>query len=819
MIKFKSNRFFSKLLLGSFILLGLSVTCFPQQEKDSTNVYQAFTNYTSAAREVAYAHLNKSVYSKGETLAFTVYVIEKDTKRPSEITRNLYAVITDEEGNIIKGRLILINNGVGHGSFFVDESLSEGNYTFKAFTNYMKNFDEQNYYIQNFRVLQNSDETVEDILELDAQFLAEGGHLVEGVSSSVGVVVKDETGSGVGNLTGIVYDRNNEEITNFKTDLNGIGRFLLTPEAGNFYKAVIDYYDEPHSFNLPLAEKRGIVMSLVELGSRIALQFKTNDATLNQIKGQPYVLTFHDGEELKSFPFEFENENSITKFINDEDLFTGINVFTLFDGQDRPLLERIYFNYNGLEMLTPPEAKIETVEDSLQISLDFTHLIAVEKSEPKVNPKPKSFQDALKSTMKSGPRMTPHNFSISVLPASTVAYNHSHNIFSYFYLQPYIKGYVQNAAYYFKDVTPEKQRQLDNLLLTQGWSSYNWNNIFNQDLKYLFPLELGITANINLNEEPYEKYMIAVGRQDFRVITTNDSSKVIKVPTLFPIEGESFYVSGLTKSDRTRRPSLYVTFTPSKIPEFENHIKLIPNRRPNLYTDLKFDPIIMNSWTGIEQLDEIVLSVKKRDSKREELQATTTGTIDDFKGDMRQKYFNFANYLRSKGFQVDTNFGQFVVTSPRVISTRAVSPAFYLDDVRILDPTIFNQLDVSIIDFVVVDENNSRVPGTTGVIRVYTDPSAANVSGGFSQTVEADFPIGFSANKMFYAPRYGFYQNSFFKDYGVVDWIPRARVDAEGMVKFRFRKESYPTLRLYIEGTLSDRFMSQEIDVNLETQN
>jgi len=63
--------------------------------------------------------------------------------------------------------------------------------------------------------------------------------------------------------------------------------------------------------------------------------------------------------------------------------------------------------------------------------------------------------------------------SIAVL-TTTQSYNHAHNSFSSTYLKPYIKDFIENPSYYFKNNKVNTRQNLDLLLITQGWSKYNW---------------------------------------------------------------------------------------------------------------------------------------------------------------------------------------------------------------------------------------------------------------------------------------------------------------------------------------------------------
>ena len=108
------------------------VQSFSQNNEVQDSIIDSYKVYANNLREVAYAHLNKSVFVKGETLAFTAYVFVKGDKKPSQLTSNLYCTISDENGKTIKSKMLLVTNGVSHGSFYVDSLFSSGNYTFKA---------------------------------------------------------------------------------------------------------------------------------------------------------------------------------------------------------------------------------------------------------------------------------------------------------------------------------------------------------------------------------------------------------------------------------------------------------------------------------------------------------------------------------------------------------------------------------------------------------------------------------------------------------------------------------------------------------------
>jgi len=120
---------------------------FNTRSQNQDKISTAYSNYVKLPREVTYAHLNKSLYLKEETIGFSVYVFDKASKTRSNVTTNVYCSIEDSKGKILNKALILSENGVANGSFLVDSTYASGSYTFKAYTNWMKNFDEQNFYL------------------------------------------------------------------------------------------------------------------------------------------------------------------------------------------------------------------------------------------------------------------------------------------------------------------------------------------------------------------------------------------------------------------------------------------------------------------------------------------------------------------------------------------------------------------------------------------------------------------------------------------------------------------------------------------------
>ncbi len=146
-------------------------------------------------------------------------------------------------------------NGFGIGDFHLSDTLPEGLYQIRAYTNWMQNFDEAFYFNKNFpltnpgysklispkqaRVNQKELENRQKMAdEIDLQFMPEGGVLVNDLLSTVAFKAINQLGKGV-DIKGSVVDENGTEITPFESFFKGMGRFLITPKKGKKYFAVV----------------------------------------------------------------------------------------------------------------------------------------------------------------------------------------------------------------------------------------------------------------------------------------------------------------------------------------------------------------------------------------------------------------------------------------------------------------------------------------------------------------------------------------------------------------------------------------------------
>jgi hypothetical protein len=71
------------------------------------------------------------------------------------------------------------------------------------------------------------------------------------------------------------------------------------------------------------------------------------------------------------------------------------------------------------------------------------------------------------------------NLSLSVYRVDSLQQMDTDDIFNYLWLRSDLRGNIESAGYYFKNQNAESDAAMDNLMLSQGWRRFQWNNIVN----------------------------------------------------------------------------------------------------------------------------------------------------------------------------------------------------------------------------------------------------------------------------------------------------------------------------------------------------
>ncbi|NOQ91455.1 MAG: TonB-dependent receptor plug domain-containing protein, partial [Flavobacteriaceae bacterium] len=487
MMKKNSNNLLSILFLVSSILL---FTSFSSRDI-SLNKQQSNNPYfnTNPITEKVYLHLDKPYYTSGEDIWFKVYLVDANTLQSNALSKIVYVDLINPNNEIIDTRSITINKGGGNGEFRLSNNLISGQYYIRAYTNFMRNYDNKYFFKKNIYVYSlnsgkiekenySSIEAVEKKSKekIDVQFFPEGGDMLNAFPNRLGFKAIDLNGKGIP-IEGTILEENGKEIIKFKTSKFGLGRLIFTPENNKIYKAHINYNKQDYYYDLPKALNNGVSMKVVDIDNhyQIIVQSSLNEGVNN------LILIGQQNEKVvgraKIIGFEKISTINIPKTIFKQ----GIVQFTVLDKNEKPWCERLVFVENEKEQ---PKINITLSKNEYQ----KRELVEIDLS---LN----------KKVIKADQT----NMSISITDMLVVKpNNYGLDIKSYLLLESDLRGEVESPGYYFISNDPQRKEVLDILMMTQGWRRFSHNTPIDNPFKY--KLEKGISFKGNVkNIDTHEK--------------------------------------------------------------------------------------------------------------------------------------------------------------------------------------------------------------------------------------------------------------------------------------------------------------------------
>ncbi|WP_420574079.1 hypothetical protein [Kordia sp.] len=294
-----------------------------------------------------------------------------------------------------------------------------------------------------------------NVSEIQFGMYPEGGDLVANLPNTVAFKAVDHHGKPL-NITGELYE-NDRKITSFESTHFGMGKFSFTPKTDRSYtvKIINPKIDIP--FTVPSIKAKGIKLQ-VDRQNKKHVHFsitKTPDVSTQKVyiraqsRGLVYwMATASLSKERVRFKLPLEK------------LPQGIAEVTIFNQNMAPIAERLVY---------------ANLDQKLHVSLN-----EISKS---------SFGQKDKVTLKfnvkdqfKNPAIA--NLSFSVCDHLYIDKENDYSIMPHYYLFSELKGHVYNAGYYFDHKNKNREKQLDLLLLTQGWRTYIWNEtVFEKPMK------------------------------------------------------------------------------------------------------------------------------------------------------------------------------------------------------------------------------------------------------------------------------------------------------------------------------------------------
>ncbi|MFD0751626.1 hypothetical protein ACFQZS_15855 [Mucilaginibacter calamicampi] len=601
-----------KLLALKLCILIAIISCVNNYTYAQQTPAVKLSNYASALNnlrelkpiEKLYLQTDKPYYNSGDTLRFKGYALNADFLTPSVQSGMLYIELDDEKGKSAKRVMVPLANGLGWGNIALDSvEVPNGAYTLRAYTNWMRNFGEDYIFKKTINVAKSADNpllikanfkqqgsnvvaglqfsllngaiqafkdvelkvmngrrnlskdkvitgadgtvnvnfpipegssalniqaavagsgtfnipvSINRTENIDVQFMPEGGRLVAGLPIKVGFKAISENGKSV-NLKGSLLDSKNRQVAAFSVTYAGMGTFEFTPLAGETYSAKMEGITK--MYVLPAVRTGGTVLSVAAIhpDSLQVTISATADAkgVYNLVAQANGIVCFAQAIKL----------DGVSRISIPKDLFpTGIAHFILFDNY-QPLNERLVFvdHHDELKVSASADKPYYFTRDSIALTINVKD--------------------------KDG-KPVKGNFSVAVTDNSQVKQDSlGSNILNHLLLTSDLKGNIEEPDHYFK---AGNESDLDNLLLTQGWVGYSWQEAFHPRLPYTYKpeKEFVITGRVSTAfGKPIERsnVVLVANRPLTFKDTLTDNAGCFIFKDLFPVDTAIFKLQARNK--------------------------------------------------------------------------------------------------------------------------------------------------------------------------------------------------------------------------------------------------------------------------------
>jgi hypothetical protein len=429
--------------------------------------------------EKVYLHLDRPYYSAGDDIWIKAYLVDAVTNKLSDNSNNLNVELISPESKILKRLILRMDKGIGFGDFHLEDSIASGNYQVRAYTSWMRNFGDVFFFergigIENQTGIKASEQLIpeESDNKVDVQFFPESGTLIENVYTAMGFKAVNSSGYGC-NIKGQVFSSLGDTVTSFASSHLGMGKFFFLPKKGLKYFAA-GYAGNGISFRveLPAALETGYSLKVSEINKDyFRVTIKTNHKTLNKFPLNEMIIvgTSHNSLCITARAKVSAIDNQV--ILPKKEFPEGVALMTLMDTTGKAYCERLYYVHSM---------------ENYRISIIPDHEVYAQRQKV-------TLQIAVKDTSNNP---VSANLSVSVVDGNQIDdFEKKPDISSYLLLESEIRGYIEQPFYYFDTTITVRYQALDNLLLTQGWRNFVWNNLPDKTTEYNYPIEEGITVS------------------------------------------------------------------------------------------------------------------------------------------------------------------------------------------------------------------------------------------------------------------------------------------------------------------------------------
>ncbi|HEY6143958.1 MAG TPA: hypothetical protein VIV55_11140 [Flavobacterium sp.] len=779
-----------RLIINTFCFL-FFFQSFSQNISNQEKIKNYIDTYFHYDRENIHVQFNKNIYVNTEDLAFKGYVFSKNNNAPHANTTNVQLVIYNEKEEIVQKQLLFTNNGTFSGGIHLNDKFKTGKYYFHFFTNWMRNFKEDDSFTQEIEIIDKNEpynfKTNEPNWKTAAITLhPEGGSIVNDINNTIGINIKDCNQKGIEIKEGIILDSKSNEVSRFHTNKMGNGVFYLIPKSNETYTLNIKSEKLTVSQPLPRIKDTGIIVTYNNNlpKNKLMIGVKTNEKGIELYQNKKFFLMVHqDGKSIQQ-EINFNNkETTQTLILDKQKLSNGVNSIRLINEDLNEITERLVYIYpTDNEPTTTLKANI-IANDSIALS---------------------------------GKTGVPQaNLSISVLPENNICMSQKRSIVGTFYLNAYLESPLINNYAYYDLENKDRKQDIELLMLNQNNSKYNWENIKSNPPKINHPFDKGVTISgkvenkINTNSKN-KITLVSFKDKVFDETTINNND--FKFENFFAQDSTIFILQMVNEKNlaiatkmKTKVSSNQTMFA---LPlRYDKTICPIEKK-----TDKDFTFTAPKLENSITQLKGVTLINAKKDGLTHKTDMSSSASAYKVK---ERDYGKVLDYIGRNGFRtgVDPNDNTVFIKSNKnsYLGDLGTSPAVYLDNDLMFDYNLLFNLYLNEVDEIYIDPSGASDTSTEGfgTIKIFLKDRSLKkkyfkikytsfiVTNGFAQNIEYQNSLFETQNEYYY--------------FGTMNWSPNVTIKDNSNYEIKFPKGNQKEIQVLVEGFSNNGQLISEI--------
>lgn len=373
-------------------------------------------------------------------------------------------------------------------------------------------------------------------------FMPEGGELVAGLPCRVAFKALGPAGKGVA-VSGTVVDDTGRVVARFSSQHLGMGSFQLTPVQGASYHAEVQLpRGGSLSFPLPPVPASAVALAVRDPPDADSLDIRVlRNAGGDGTPARYTLVGMARGIGCFGARVEVAAQGFQTVRVAKDIFPSGVATLMLLTDEMQPVSRRLVY-IPGHDLLQASWHLTPYSEDSLRVGVTVT--------DPEGRPVEGSFSVAV--TDDGGVAADP-------LSRGSMA--------SELLLSSDVKGPVEDPGYYFAGpLTATVQRDLDDLLLTQGWAAYAPDTTREGQPRYPAETSFAVSGRVtNILNKPVKgsKVTLLATRPLMVRSSVSDSAGAFGFSDLYPVDTADYMLQATNRRDKHFNVGIAVDgFTP-----------------------------------------------------------------------------------------------------------------------------------------------------------------------------------------------------------------------------------------------------------------